>query len=126
MPALPIPDLLALVTGESIVAFTDRSTVEQGDEVELTASGHRPASDLKPAYRHWVGRDAPRGEWMAVVEGVHPTSGLDPEAGAARHVLADVPDGDLLVLRVYGADGPVLSDVAYAARRRSLGTALAP
>ena len=40
--------------------------------------------------------------------------------------LAEVPDGDLVVLRVYGTEGPVLSDIAYAARRQSLGTALAP
>ena len=126
MLRLPAPDVLALVTGESIVAFTGRSTVELGDEVELEASGPRPATELQPGYRHWANRPAPEGAWSAVVEEVHPTAALDPAAGASRHVLAAVPDGDLVVVRVYGPDGPVLSDVAYAARRHSLGTALAP
>ena len=126
MLRLPVPDLLALVTGESIVAFVDRTTVEQGDEVALVAGGERPVEHLQPAYRHWVTRPAPDGEWTALVEEVHPAAALDPVAGASRHVLAAVPEGDLVVLRVYGTDGPALSDVAYRARRASLGAALAP
>jgi hypothetical protein len=124
--ALPIPDLLALVTGESIVAFAARGAVQAGDEVDLAASGTRPATALQPAYRHWAGRDAPPGDWTAVVEEIHPSAALDPIAGASRHVLVDVPDGDLVVVRTHGQAGPVLSDVAYGARRRSLGAALAP
>ena len=49
---------------------------------------------------------------------------LDPAAGSARHVLAGVPPGDLVVLRVFGDTGAVLSDVAFAARLRSLEGAL--
>ena len=121
---LPIPDLLALVTGEVVAAFGPRRGVDQGDEVDLAASGSRPADDLKPAYRHWADREAPAGAWSAVVEAVHPAALLNAESGDARHVLVTVPEGDLLVLRVYGTGGPVLSDAAFAARRRSLEGAL--
>ena len=60
----------------------------------------------------------------AVVEAVHPAALLDPASGGARHVLAEAPGGDLLILRVYGADGAVLSDGAFQARRRSVEGAL--
>ena len=126
MLRLPVPDLLAVTTGESIVVFTARNEAEQGDEVQLAAGGARDPADLQDAYRHWAGRDAPPGPWTAVVEEVHPSAALDPVGGAARHVLAAVPDGDLVVVRVYGPDGPVLSDTAYEARRRSLDAVLAP
>ncbi len=122
---LPAPDLMALVTGEIVAAFTGRAAAGEGDEVELLAEGTRPAGELKPAYVHWV--DAAPGEgWTAVVHAVHPASGLDAAAGEARHILAAAPaSGDLLVLRVYAADGePVLSDTAFAARARSLEAAL--
>ena len=117
------PDLLSLVTGEAVVAFAERGAVDEGDEVELRPGGPRPPEELKPAYRHWADRRV-EGEWTAVVEAVHPAALLDPDSGAARHVLAATPDGDLLVLRVYGSDGPVLSDTAFEARRRSVQGAL--
>ena len=120
---LPDPDLLALVTGEVVVAFFDRGGVDEGDEVELVGAGPRPAEHLKPAYRHWADREVD-GEWTAVVEAVHPAALLDPESGDARHVLTEPPDGDLLLLRVYGPDGPVLSDAAFKARRWSVQGAL--
>lgn len=118
--ALPDPDLRALATGEVVVGFAARGTVEVGDEVGLAAAGARAPADLKPAYRHWSDAGPPEGNWTAIVEAVHPAALLDGAAGTARHILAAVPEGDLVVLRVYGPGGPVLSDVAYAARRRSL------
>lgn len=122
--ALPDPDLRALAGGEVIVAFTGRATAEPGDEVTLVGAGPRPAAELKPAYHHWADGGPPPGTWTAVVEEVHPAAALDPGRGDSRHVLAAIPTGDLLVLRVYGADGPVLSDTAFAARRASLASAL--
>jgi len=122
--SLPVPDLLAVVTGESIVAFVPRGAVEVGDEVRLAAAGSRTPGEVKPAYAGWVERAAPDGAWWAAVEDVLAASALDPREGASRHVLAGIPDGDLLVLRVHGEDGPVLSDTAFAARRRSLDGAL--
>ena len=91
---------------------------------QARAGGTRRDTDLKPAYRHWADRPV-EGEWSAVVEAVHPAALLDPESGSARHILAEAPGGDLLVLRVYGPDGPVLSDAAFEARRRSVQGALA-
>lgn len=122
--ALPDPDLRALAIGEVIVAFTPRASAEPGDEVTLTGAGSRPAAELKRAYRHWADAGPPPGDWSAVVEDVHPAASLDAAEGDARHVLAAVPPGDLLVLRVYGGGGPVLSDTAFAARRASLSAAL--
>ncbi len=126
MLPLPLPDLLALCAGEQVLAFIPRAAVGEGDEVALATGGERAASELKPAYRGWVGRAAPEGEWTAVVVAVHPAAALDAEAGAARHVLAAAPEaGDLAVLRVYRPDRePVLSDVAFAARVRSVEEAL--
>ncbi len=125
---LPVshPELRALATGEQVACFAPRATVDEGDEVPLGGAGPAPPGSLKPAYAGWAEIDAPEGHWTAVVVAVHPAASLEPEAGAARHILASAPDdGDLLVLRVYGTDGePVLSDIAFAARVRSLEGAL--
>ena len=124
MLALAAPDLRALVQGESIIAFTRRGAVREGDEVELVASGGRSRAELKPAYARWHDVAPPSGDWTAIVEAVHPTTLLDPDAGSARHVLRQVPTGDLVVLRVYDGPEPVLSTDAYEARRRSIEGAL--
>ena len=123
---LPTPDLRALISGEVIVAFVATGIVTAGDVVTLGSSGPRPAAELKPAYRRWAATAAPDGRWTATVEYVAAADRLDPEAGNARHVLNDAGQGDLVVLRVAGGDGPVLSDDAYAARRASLDAALSP
>lgn len=122
--SLPDPDLRALVAGEVIVAFVPSDTVASGTVVTLTGSGPRPAMELKPAYRRWASLAAPPGTWSATVEFVTAARSLDPDAGQSRHVLADAGDGDLVVLRVEGTQGPVLSSEAYAARRASLEAAL--
>jgi len=124
MLGLPTPDLRALAQGEVVIAFTHRGAVRGGDEVELLASGGRPPEELKPAYTRWHDAPAPQGDWSAIVEAVHPTALLDPDAGSARHVLRFVPTGDLVVLRVLDGSEPVLSDEAYDARRRSVEGAL--
>ncbi|MBT8197891.1 MAG: hypothetical protein KJO84_05255 [Acidimicrobiia bacterium] len=122
---LPVPDFLALTSGESIIAFVERSAHSAGSEVELTASGTRRSEELKPAYRRWVASPPADGEWTAIVEEVHPAIGLDAEAGSSRHVLDETPTrGDILLLRIIGPDGPVLSDRAFAARYSSLSSAL--
>jgi hypothetical protein len=123
--ALPAPDVLALVTGESVIAFVERGTLTEGDELDLVIAGDRAPADVKPAYRRWCNASLPPGAWIAVVVAVHPAALLDPTAGAARHVLATPADGDIAVLRVYGATRPVLSDDAFAARRTAAEGALA-
>ncbi len=126
MLTLPIPDLLALCSGEQLLAFVSRGAADEGDEVHLAAGGRRSADEMKPAYREWAGRAAPDGRWTALVLAVRPASALEREAGAARHILAAAPEeGDLLVLRVHRPDGePVLSNTAFAARVRSVEGAL--
>ncbi len=121
---LPDPDLRALVTGEVIVAFVAPGSVTPGSEVLLTGSGPRPEAELKPAYRRWARAAPPAGRWSATVEMVTTTAALDPQDGAARHVLTEPEAGDLVVLRVESTMGPVLSDDAFAARRASLEAAL--
>ncbi len=106
-----------------MVAFVPRHRVSEGDEVALHPSGPRPASELQAAYSRWADTSV-GGEWSAVVTAVHPAAMLDPVAGAARHILAEIPDGDMVVLRVYGPEGAVLSDVAFEARVGSLEGAL--
>jgi len=118
------PELRALASGESIVAFVPRMTVTEGDEVELTGNGPVPADHLKPAYRRWADAGPPPGEWTGVVVSVDPAAILDPVAGSARHILAEPGDGDVVLLRVYGSDGAVLGDEAFSARLRSVEGAL--
>jgi hypothetical protein len=118
------PELRALAEGESVVAFVPRGSVSEGDEVGLSTSGSLPIGALKPAYRRWADAGAPEGTWTAIVDSVGPSAGLDPIAGAARFILAAPGEGDLVVLRVFGTDGSVLSDDAFDARLRSVKGAL--
>lgn len=121
---IPAPDLKALVEGEVVIVFGPRGLVDEGDEVTLEAAERRDPAELKPAYRRWADISV-SGSWTAMVSAVHPAALLDPVAGAGRHILSSIPQGDLIVLRVFGdADRPVLSDVAFDARRRSLEGAL--
>jgi hypothetical protein len=125
MVQIPNPDLHALACGEVVVAFVARGAATEGDEVELDGSGPRLESELKPAYRRWADEPNPEGRWLGIVDLVAPATILDPEAGASRHILMDAPlDGDVIILRVYGPDGAVLGDDAYAARRNSVEGAL--
>ncbi len=124
MLTLPDAELRALAIGETITAFVGRGELDEGDEVELRGAGSIPEQRLAPAYRRWATAGSPAGRWVAVVDGIEPAAVLDPVAGAARHIRTEPGDGDLALLRVYGDDGPVLSDAAYAARRRSVIGAL--
>lgn len=125
MLEIPDPDLRALAGGETIVAFVERANHGPGAEATLIGSGPRPGDSLKPAYRRWADAGPPPGTWVAVVEEVHPAVALDAIDGVARHILVAAPEsGDLLVLRVFRGDVPVLSDEAFAARVSSLEAAL--
>jgi hypothetical protein len=121
---VPDPDLRALTSGEQILAFVAQGTVAPGSTVDLAGSGPRPAHQLKPAYRRWADAATADRAWSATVDAVVPASQLDPVSGAARHILREPDGGDLVVLRVAGPAGPVLTDDAYAARRISLESAL--
>ena len=116
-------ELFALATGEIVIAFVPRGTLTEGDEIELTGSGPSSPASLKAPYRRWAQQAALDG-YGAVVVSVDPAAMLDPASGAARHIRADPGDGDLVVLRVFGSEGPVLSDEAFAARRHSVEGAL--
>jgi hypothetical protein len=123
---LPNPDVIALVSGESIVAFTDLDTVAAGSTVTLIGTGPRPPGQLKPAYRRWHDAAIPDGQWTATVDVASPADAMDPAEGAARYILAAPGEGVVLALRVSGPGGPVLSDAAYSARRSSFNSALHP
>jgi len=107
-----------------VVAFVPRGSVSAGDEVILHPAGPRPPSALQPAYRGWAEAPPPDGEWSAVVVSVDPAGMIDGRDRSAAHILEEVPDGDLLVLRVYGPEGPALGDEAFAAQRRAVEGAL--
>lgn len=99
MLPLSAADIAALITGEVVAAFVPRGTVTEGDEVNLGAG-------------------------MAVVTAVDPTALLDATAEGAGHVVQSIPGGDLVVLRVYDGDRPVLSDEVFWARVRSIEGAM--
>ncbi len=123
MLQLSPPEAMALVTGEIVVGFADRGAVNEGDEVAIAATTTASADDIKPAYRRWLGSTPPDG-YGGVIISVEPVAILDSEAGSARHLRSSAPPGDLVVIRVYGPDGPVLSDAAFAARQKSVEGAL--
>jgi hypothetical protein len=110
MAPLVVPDaeLAALVAGATVVAFVARGTLSEGDEVELVPEGAVSAQ--------------PPGEWSAVVAAV------DAAATAVDAAALDRPaagrGGDLVVLRVYGVDGPVLDDTAFEAARQAVEGAM--
>ncbi len=118
------PELRALASGETIVAFVPRMTVTEGDELDLTGGGPLPTDDLKPAYQRWAEAGPPPGDWTGVVVSVDPAAILDPIAGNARHILSEPGTGDVVLLRMYGPDGPVLDEETFAARLRSVEGAL--
>ena len=120
---LPNPDLRALATGETIVAFVARGAVSSGTDIGLAAAGPRPPDELTPAYQRWADVEVPSGDWTAFVDDVFSAADLDPIDGASRHILARLGRGDLIVLRVHRDGIPVLTDDAYAARRTSLASA---
>ncbi len=116
-------ELMALATGAVVIAFVPRGTLTEGDEVELLGTRSIPLDSLKAAYRRW-GSTAALDGYTAVVVSVDPAAILDPVAGAARHIRSELGEGDLVVLRVFGPEGPVLSDEAFHARQRSVEGAL--
>ncbi len=107
-----------------MIAFVARGSVTEGDEAQLGINGTRDPQSVKPAYHRWLRQSLPEGDWVGVVVAVHPAQLLDPADGASRHVLTTPPEGDLAVVRVYDGSEPVLSDVAFEARRRSVEGAL--
>jgi hypothetical protein len=117
-------DLRGLVGGETIVALTNGDRPTPGTRLLLVGGEPRDPGDLKPAYRRWAGSPCP-GRWKAEVVDVAPVSAFDADAFRARHLLDD-PDAEwVVVLRVLGPEGPVLSDEAFRARVRSLEQARA-
>jgi hypothetical protein len=117
-------DLRALASGESVVLFVAPGTAAPGDRIDLVAGLEDDPEGLAPAYRRWADRSPP-GSWSAEVIEVHDVTAFDPAALQARHIRsATPPDGALAVLRVSGPRGPVLGDVAFAARLRSVHGAL--
>lgn len=117
---LPNPDLRALATGETIVAFVARGAVSSGADIGLAAAGPRPPDELRPAYQRWADVEVPAGDWTASVDDVLPAADLDPIDAASQHILARLGRGDVIVLRVHRDGAPVLTDDVYAARRTSL------
>jgi hypothetical protein len=123
---IPHQDLIALTTGESVIGFVERGSVFEGDEVPLEAGPAIDPQDLKDAYHAWIHHPVPTGEWIGIVEAVHPVTSLDSESGAGRHIHRTRPDhGDIAIFRVYGPDGAALGDEAYAAIRTSVDGAIA-
>lgn len=118
------PEARALIAGEVVVGFAERGAVTEGDEVDISPTVTLAETDVKPAYQRWLDTAIPDGPWTGVVISVDPAQILDPDAGQSRHVRTSAPSGDLIVLRVYGPDGPVLSDAAFAARQKSVEGAL--
>ena len=111
---LPTPDLWLLASGASVVAFAARHAADLNDELELLPGSPRPASELKNepgATELLSGVD----ELTALVVGVQPASSLGAESD--NNFLTFVPEGDVLILRVYRADQPVLDDSEFEAQR---------
>ncbi len=115
--SIPDQDLAALAAGEVIVAFASRHAVDLNDELELVASGPRPMTELAGRRAQVV---APATPLFGLVVGLQPAASLSGTDGAIHHVLARVPDGDAIILRVFAGDVPVLPDAEFEARRETV------
>ena len=115
----------ALIGGETIVAFVERHSLSEGEEVPISAEMAADPSMMKPAYVRWAGAVLPEGVWVGVVEAVHPAALLDQESGGSHHIYATPGNGDLVIIRVFDEAKPVLSDETYEARVASIEGALA-
>ncbi len=111
---LPIPDLWLLTSGKSVVAFAPRHAVDLNDELELAPGPPRPAAELKTDPGTVVEPSA-LDDVTALVMGVQPASSLSPESD--NNFLTDLPEGDVLILRVYRGNRPVLDDAEFEALR---------
>ncbi|MEE9229058.1 MAG: hypothetical protein V3U47_08805 [Acidimicrobiia bacterium] len=111
---LPIPDLWLLASGKSVVAFAPRHAVDLNDELELAPGPPRPAAELK-ADPGAVVEPSALDDLTALVMGVQPASSLSPESD--NNFLTILPEGDVLILRVYRGNRPVLDDAEFEARR---------
>ena len=110
---VPTPDLWLLASGRSIVAFSPRHAVGLNDEVELTAGPARIGSELQPGFT--AVEDPAAEDLSALVIAVQPASSLNVEAES--NFLAQVPEGDVLILRVYQGNEPVVEEVEFQDRR---------
>jgi hypothetical protein len=113
---LPDPDLHALADGVVIVAFAPRHAVGLSDELDLVAGGPRPAAELAAAHASLATAGPPDREYRALVVGLQPAVSLGGTGGSAHHILADVPAGDAVILRVFAGTDPVLDDEEFADR----------
>ncbi len=110
---LPTPDLWLLAAGRSVVAFCPRHLVDLNDELELEAGPARPDSEL---HSDFVGLGDPGfDDLAALVIGVQPASSLSIQSES--HFLTFVPEGDVLILRVYRDNEPVLEEAEFEKRR---------
>lgn len=113
---LPDQDLQALAGGTVIVAFAPRHAVDLNDELELVPIGARPVSDLSPTHTGPTDAGPPTGEFTGLVVGLQPAASLASNEGTAHHILAIVPEGDAVILRVFSTQGPVLTDEQFTER----------
>lgn len=111
---LPMPDLWLLASGKSVVAFAARHAVDLNDELQLTPGPPRPAAELKAEPGTAV-EPSELDDVTALVMGVQPASSLSPESD--NNFLTILPEGDVLILRVYRGNRPVLDDAGFEAQR---------
>ncbi|MEE9185302.1 MAG: hypothetical protein V3U39_12630 [Acidimicrobiia bacterium] len=111
---LPMPDLWLLASGKSVVAFASRHAVDLNDELELAPGPPRPVAELK-AEPGAVVEPSALDDLTALVMGVQPASSLSPESD--NNFLTILPEGDVLILRVYRENRPVLDDAEFEALR---------
>jgi len=110
---LPDQDLVALVAGESIVAFTPRHEVDLNDELELIAG--RPPTTAEPS-----GEPDSTADVSGLVVGLQPATSLGGTDGTDLHIPAEAPEGDAVILRVFVGNEPVLSDAEFEVRRAAV------
>ena len=113
----------ALAAGAVIATFVPRGSLTEGDEVEI--AGGRPEPDAPVVARfeeHQTGL-MPDG-YTAVVVSVDPAAVLPRGDGPDLCVYDQQGDGDLIVLRVFRPDGPVIDDMAFRAMQQHVDGAV--
>lgn len=109
--------LHGLASGE-VVILPDAAGLSRDDAIVLVDDGPDRIR-IAPPYDRWS-EEPVEGTWSATVVAVEQATAFEAHAFASRHLVARHPGGSVAVLRVSTEAGPVLSDVAFSARLRSI------
>ena len=106
----------ALAAGAVIATFVPRGSLTEGDEVDVAGGRPEPDAPVVSRFEQHLTGPIPSG-YTAVVVSVDPAAVLTSDDRPDLCVYAQHGDGDLIVLRVFGPNGPVIDDETFRANQ---------